>query len=116
MTDSLPKPVSISPAIAWQWLAFADHRNPISWHHVACLSDAMRNGAFHNRGAPIQFEGQTLANGHHRLLAVTRYGSPVTMLVSGDPPKKEFDSRPSAIVKLASWFKAVWGRKPRARV
>lgn len=73
--------VSVSPALAAEWLKSGIENRPIRKSHVAFLADQMRSGQWVLNGAPIIFVGREMVDGQHRLNAVIRSGRTVSMLV-----------------------------------
>lgn len=73
--------VLVTPEIAKEWLKGHKNIRPLSQKTVLEYLRLMERNAFQVGGGTIQFVGNRLGNGQHRLHAVIIYGHPVYMLV-----------------------------------
>ena len=71
----------ISPRIAGEYLLHNDKNRSIRTHHLRHLARQMSEGLWVYNADPIRFNGKTLIDGQHRLMAVVDTGRTIKMLV-----------------------------------
>lgn len=86
MTMNKPKLETITPEIAREMLKCNTRNLPVRNSHVDYLASEMAAGRWQLTHQGIAFDGDTLVDGQHRLLAVVQSGVTVQAWVFGDVP------------------------------
>lgn len=84
--------MTITPRIAEQMLEGNKSNRPLLMKHVMFLAKQMRNGDWKHNGESIKFNGTTLLDGQHRLMACIKADAPFTTLVVRGIDSDVFDT------------------------
>lgn len=104
--------VLITPDMAKEMLIKSNGNRPINRNRVAKYATDMAKGAWVVSGEGIDFDvyGQ-LINGHHRLNAIIRYGSPIAMRVTKGLPEDAYVVYDSGLLRSYGDVFAIEGIK-----
>ena len=108
--------MTVTPAIAEEWLKMNGRNRPVKQEHVRYLAKEMEAGRWQENGETIKRNGTTLQDGQHRLLACIKAKTSFRTLVVEGLPDSIFKSVDVGCVRSGADTLAVMGEKNTKRL
>jgi hypothetical protein len=108
--------MTITPAIAEEWLKTNGRNRPVKEAHVRYLAREMEAGRWQENGETVKRNGTTLLDGQHRLLACVKAKTPFRTLVVEGLDDSIFRSVDGGIGRSGADTLAVMGEKNTKRL